>query len=507
MVDRADGLSGERAGPRGSVTRLGRLLPHGIALAGAVVAAFLLYHEVLGYALVGHDTYPIIAAARIRDAGDLLGTFTEELMDGRYTEGHFYRPVLNLSFAIDHALYGLRAWGYHLTDLLLLALTAYAIARLASGGGRRAIGIAGIAAGLLYLFHPVHLNVLPVAARRADSLAVLFVALALLAGRARGRSGRWGPALFALLAVGSKESGAIAPVLLFAQALLSSRGDRSREPRRLRSALREAILPLAAVLLFFLARQAVLGGLGGHREVSFAGLSRHAVLIFMWIQRYTFHPYPILGGLLGGQAWTPALFAFYAIASAALLRGTGAGRTAALAWAWLLLGAGIHIPSLSISPWYALHSVAGLAILSGLLVERVLAVAADEGRGGARIGGAFVLAAVVALGGVNLRHSPLFAFYPEWKDASRKTERFLGGLKARVRSAPAESTIEAPDLPFLSRYRSGSPIAIVAPLSDYAVQAWAELTFPERRIRVARAGTEAAPPAADEVLVVVAPGG
>ncbi|RPJ41411.1 MAG: hypothetical protein EHM19_11990, partial [Candidatus Latescibacterota bacterium] len=129
MNDRVGSVSA-RAGRRGAF----RGAPALLLFAGALLVAILFYHEVFGYSLLGHDTYPIIRAARIESAADVAGTFTEELMDGAYPEGHFYRPVLNLSFALDHAVYRLRPAGFHATDLLPVALDAAVAATLDSQG-------------------------------------------------------------------------------------------------------------------------------------------------------------------------------------------------------------------------------------------------------------------------------------------------------------------------------------------------------------------------------------
>ncbi|HEY5659002.1 MAG TPA: hypothetical protein VIY27_14540, partial [Myxococcota bacterium] len=95
-----------------------RLLQLG-AVAVVAAAVFGAYGDVLDLGLLGHDVYPMIAASRIQSASDLVGTFSEPLMDGRFPKGDFYRPVTNLSFALDYALWGLTPFGYHLTDLLI----------------------------------------------------------------------------------------------------------------------------------------------------------------------------------------------------------------------------------------------------------------------------------------------------------------------------------------------------------------------------------------------------
>lgn len=499
MDDRVGSVSA-RAGRRGAF----RGAPALLLFAGALLVALLFYHEVLGYSLLGHDTYPIIRAARIETPADLAGTFTEELMDGAYPEGRFYRPVLNLSFALDHAVYRLRPAGFHATDLLLVALAALVAALLASPrvGSAGNIRLAGAAAALLFLAHPVHLNVLPVTARRGDTLALLFTAIA-LAWSARRPSSRWGPAVSALLAAGAKETGAIAPLLLFVQGLVpAAPGERWSARRALRAALPAAI----AVLLFFAARQTVIGGLGGHRPLSWDALARQGPLVFTWILRYAASPFLTLGPLLGSRGAGVLLLFVVGIGSIAAFRDRGARRAAILAWAWILLGAAVHVPSLSISPWYAIHTAFPFAILSGLLLEGAIRALRSSPRAVARVAAGVLLLALLWPAALNVRGTPLLSFYPEWKDASRRVDRYLAGLDERLRAARPGETIDAPGLPFLSRHRAGSPIAIVAPIADYSVEAWAALVFPDRKVRVARSAPAPAPPAADEILVVVSPG-
>jgi hypothetical protein len=346
------------------------------------------------------------------------------------------------------------------------------------------------------------MNVLPVPARRGETLSIGFTALALLAARGSGRARRWGPALFTLLAAGSKESGAIAPLLLFWQALFDAR---SEGRGRIRGALRAAALPLLALAVFFAARTLVLGGLGGHEEAGARAPLLQALRTLVLITRYTFYPYAIFGRALPPGGAALALLAGFGAASYLLLRGPETRGPTLLAWGWLLVGSAVHVLARSSAPWYALHAVAAQALLSGLLLGEGMRRCAEAGPAAARFGAAIVAAAVLALGVVNVRSAPPFGFHPEWKDASRKTDRFLDRLAADLASAPPGSTVEAADLPYLGRPRPGSPIAIVASLADYTFQAWADLRFPGRRIRVAFPDPPPPPPDPDEILVVVTP--
>ena len=104
--------------PTGRPTRSWGSLAVALVVFVATIAAA--HRFVFDLGLMGWDTLPIADASRIASFGDLTGTVTEELMDGRYMDGHFYRPVKNAVFAVDWALWGLNPTGWHLTDLAIL---------------------------------------------------------------------------------------------------------------------------------------------------------------------------------------------------------------------------------------------------------------------------------------------------------------------------------------------------------------------------------------------------
>lgn len=66
--------------------------------------------------------------------------------------GTFYRPVVTLSFAADHAVYGLNALGYGVTNLLLLVACASVIALLLRELG--VSGVASVGAAVVWTMNP-----------------------------------------------------------------------------------------------------------------------------------------------------------------------------------------------------------------------------------------------------------------------------------------------------------------------------------------------------------------
>ncbi len=465
-----------------------------------ILATLFLYHDFLQLSHLGHDSYPIIISARIENATDLIGTFTEELMDGRYPRGHFYRPVLNLSFALDHAVWGLRPFGYHLTDLIILCVTVFLFAQVLGRMGGKKFAAAGLAAGLFFVVHPVHLNVLPVPPRRADTLTLLFMLLALLAAGGQSWQRRLGAPLFVLLAVSAKETGAITPFLIFTgRILLPHKG--AVPP--LRQAIHDSLPSLIILIPFVIARQTVIGGLGGHMELSLSRLLHNALFILPEFLRSTFYPYSILAGIAKNPTVSRSIALLLLATSPFLLHPGRARRIGIFIFCWFLYGWTIHAFSGSISPWYAIHTVGPLSLYAGLVLHETIRAFRNR-KGGVRRSAAILSAILIAtLFLVNLVGTPPLHHHPEWHDLSTLTNRFLEKAGARLDAAGPGSTVEIGGLPLGAKHRPGSPIVIAAGMTDYTVQAWTDLIYPNRNIRVAYRRSLPAPPAPDETLLIV----
>ncbi|MFP4445253.1 MAG: tetratricopeptide repeat protein [Desulfosudaceae bacterium] len=142
-----------------------------------------------------------------------------------------HRYVANLTFALNHYLGRRHSAGYHLVNLaihILAAFLVYLIARDTLSRRRKRWAAASLAAALLWLVHPLHIQSVTYIWQRMNSLAALFYLLALFfyikaRNHQRAKPGSHGPAilLFAgcglagLLALGAKQSAATLPLLLF----------------------------------------------------------------------------------------------------------------------------------------------------------------------------------------------------------------------------------------------------------------------------------------------------
>jgi hypothetical protein len=488
---------GEEAGPRSYWS---------VAVILVLVAFGLLFAQTAGYGMLGHDTYPIIATSRVQGPGDFVGNFTERLMDGRYP-GAFYRPLLNLTFALDYAVWGLAPIGYQLTNLALFAgcaLILFGLAGRLSGGAAR---VAPYAALVAFLLHPTHFEVIPVPARRPELLCCLFMAFSLwlqLSPRAM-RSVRAPilPAVATLLAIASKESGFVLPLLTFVVVLLYAE---ERSPRgKLRRAVRSLGPHVVVVAVMLSLRLLVLGGIGGHRAVS-PGESVTSVPRYLTsIAREMILPQPqmreslaaplLLLGLTFGLIGTGVLLSLKGPQSrSGRVRQIRSARVLAVALTWIVALGATYAAAGWIGPWYFLLPVAGWSLLVGGVAERFAELAQRRGEP-VRWAASFSLLCVVLLLAWHASLSPIVHRYDEWQRATEVSRRFLDQSRLSIEQAQPGSVVQAPPLPFWVQPARDSPTIFGgAILADYSVQAWAELALPGQPVVVVGPGADQASP-------------
>jgi protein O-mannosyl-transferase len=102
--------------------------------------------------------------------------------------GHWI-PVTWLTFGVDHAIWGMNAFGYHLTNVLLHAANAVLFYLLAlrllrlglTEAGAGAIRLGAIVAALFFAIHPLRVESVAWVTERRDVLSALFYLLTALA--------------------------------------------------------------------------------------------------------------------------------------------------------------------------------------------------------------------------------------------------------------------------------------------------------------------------------------
>ncbi len=174
--------------------------------------AFVLFERTLGFGLYLDDNHH----ARPWALREVLGTFRGPF-DPLGIEPPYFRPLLVVTFAVDWAMWGYDAFGYHLTNVLLHALTsALVLVLLRRAGVGRSADVAG---ALFFAANPANAATAIYVSERSDALVAIFSLLAVLATRRYVKGGRARSSLVAMnamvvLSLCSKESAAALPLLV-----------------------------------------------------------------------------------------------------------------------------------------------------------------------------------------------------------------------------------------------------------------------------------------------------
>jgi hypothetical protein len=492
--------------------RFGRSARTVLAAGSAALVAVLAYYEVLSYWFTGTDTIPLIETSRVSTLGGVLGIFAGPLMEGSaFTErALFYRPVASLSYAIDYAIWGLDPFGYHLTDLLLHAAAAALVVWLVAEALDDRL-TAAIAGGLFAL-HPLSVEVVPTPARRHDVLATVFALAAVClfaratrttprgAGERAAASAvanrdqwssrarrRWllvgASVLSYLLAIGSKEIGALVPILIGVWFLFVFYERRPSIRRTIRSGV-VLLSPYAVATAGYLAlRFAALGGLGGYdRPVRSSSGEPIAVTVSRYVLSLVY-PVDFLGALTGLDLQLIPNGLYVALAGASLLVVYNVSRTRsdrsmlasarerllALSAVWLVAPVWLFVRTGRYTVRSGYVSIVPVAVvLAVLLVTAARNVAARrraatdghtatdgpldttgvESKSMPRAGPGLTTLAVVAVLCLSLvAGSALLHPYTEWERAGEVSEDTLEAVSGSVAGTPANATVDVAPVP------------------------------------------------------------
>ena len=216
---------------------------HTLAALLLVVLVAIAYAPILGVPFLSDD-YGVIEKIVLPGGGTdwarVLGDFRGPLFGFRA----MYRPLYTLSFALDYSLFGTWALPYHLTNLVLHAISSFFVYLVALElfRGEWRLG-AAITAGALFALHPIHPESVTWIAGRVDLICAVFFLPALLFFLRWMRAGN---SLYLALALAAfalslmaKEMAVTLPGLLLLVALYCGKGLRG-------SVLR--VLPFAVLL-------------------------------------------------------------------------------------------------------------------------------------------------------------------------------------------------------------------------------------------------------------------
>lgn len=192
--------------------RKGNVVAAALAIA---LASAAIYGKTAGFELLPSwdDGDTVLGNPDVRDlsAAGVVRTFSR-------TTAVLYQPLTTLSFAVDHALWGLSPAAFHLGNVVLHAAAAFVLFLLVRALSASGL-VAAIAAGL-FLVHPVNVeNVAWVTERKTILSGLLFFGAVLAWVRARERGARvpWAwPAVLGAAAMLAKPTAVVLPLAIAA---------------------------------------------------------------------------------------------------------------------------------------------------------------------------------------------------------------------------------------------------------------------------------------------------
>lgn len=199
------------------------------------ILSIVLYANTLGNGFVYDDAGTIVKNALIKDIGNLPKLLEKKAyldLSGEVT----YRPIVTFTYFLDYAIYNLKPWGYHLTNILLHAtngvlfyifLTLFIKPSTLSEqqvAAKRLISDSPFLISILFIAHPALTEAVNAISFREDLLAFLFyIATLSLYISLRSISCRQSmylllyaiSCLFYLLSLLSKEMSATLPLIVY----------------------------------------------------------------------------------------------------------------------------------------------------------------------------------------------------------------------------------------------------------------------------------------------------
>ena len=374
-----------------------RELSTALAPGAAAALTCLVYAGSLANGFVFDDS-AYLGSAEVRDF-DLRA-----LVLGNWAGLDLYRPVALISIAADHALWGDRPAGFHLTNVLLHGAVTWLVWWLARPlAGHRASWIAALVFGL----HPLQSGVVYWISARADLLSAGLVLLGLgahlraLPGSGSARGWRWLAIGCCALAPLAKETGALLPAAAWwLDRCRPASGDRPPLARHGLDWLRRHPGYLAALAAALALRTVVIAGGAGPPEsanflaaagpaerwaTSVAILGRYASLVVFPMHLsadYSFDSIP-LGGLR--DPWLYAGVAVLIGLAAAVRRQQGVAAFAAGAFllAWLPVSNLLVLAPSAMAERYVYAGFYAVALAVGPAAARLLQGPAPRRRGAA----------------------------------------------------------------------------------------------------------------------------
>jgi hypothetical protein len=167
------------------------------------------------------DLAQVLNNAFIKDLGNIPRAFTTSVwafVSGEimFTVDSYFRPVFSVLFSLEHALFGSRAWGWHLTNVLIHAAATWLVFLvIREFTGQRWLSLSTAA---FFAVHPAHVESVAWVSGVTDPLMALFLLPSFYSYLRYRKGGRKRLLVFAtglyFLALLSKETALALPLII-----------------------------------------------------------------------------------------------------------------------------------------------------------------------------------------------------------------------------------------------------------------------------------------------------
>jgi tetratricopeptide (TPR) repeat protein len=224
-----------------------------------VALAFLTSANTLFNGFASDDQQQVLNSPFIKDFSNLPEAFTTSVWtfgstDIKYAVDSFYRPIFNVLFTVNYALFGTSPWGWHLTNVLIhCAVTLLVFLTLSEFTGKKWVALT---ASALFAVHPAHAESIAWISGVTDPLMSLFLLPTFYCYLLYHRTGRkyllGVAALTYLLGLLSKETAIGMPLIIAYCELIHFKGGATLRRRLLSLAAMGGLFAVPTLIYFLL---------------------------------------------------------------------------------------------------------------------------------------------------------------------------------------------------------------------------------------------------------------
>lgn len=280
-----------------------------------IIAVFIQYGKTLSYGFVWDDKIVIEENPRIKKGMQSIPDLFLKFKSPYRHDQYGYRPITLVTFALEIEFFGVRPYYHHLMNLIYYALLCLVLLIFVSRLFQHYIRLFAFFVVLVYVVHPLHVEVVANIKSRDELLAVLFGTLSLISYLSFLRSAKWRymltTVLFYLLSFFSKENAVtltlIYPLIYFYE---NKESPFANIRRLITSNIHVIVLLILSVLVFALSESSELGKnlvveqnivreddiLGNslfHTDSLFAKLPTVLVILIMYLKLFV-APWPMV---------------------------------------------------------------------------------------------------------------------------------------------------------------------------------------------------------------------